>query len=48
VLENRLAVGAFVAGGLGAIAGALLVALNQPRPVEVVPAGSSVSLRVRF
>jgi hypothetical protein len=37
VLENRLAVGAFVAGGLGAIAGALLVALNQPRPVEVVP-----------
>jgi hypothetical protein len=48
VLENRLTIGALVAGGLGAVTGALLFALNQPRPVEIVPAGRSVSLRVRF
>jgi hypothetical protein len=47
-LENRLAIGAFVAGGLGAVAGALLAALNQPRPVEVQPARGGVSVLVRF
>lgn len=48
VLENQIAIGAFVAGGLGALTGAALLALNQPRPVEIVPGATSVSLRVRF
>jgi len=48
VLESRLATGSFIVGGLGAIAGAVLLALNQPRPVELVAARRGVGVLVRF
>lgn len=48
ILQDRLSIGAFAVGGLGVVAGGLLMALNQPRAVEVVPARDSVAVRVRF
>jgi len=47
-LENRIATGGFIAGGLAVVGGAVLLALNQPRPVEVIPARRGISVVVHF
>jgi hypothetical protein len=52
VLEDRLALGGFVVGGAAAIAGVVLVVLNQPRAVEIAPRpgpnGATLSATFRF
>jgi hypothetical protein len=47
-LERKLAIGGYVLGGLGAAAGAILLFLNQPRPVDIAPSGRGVTVMVRF
>jgi hypothetical protein len=37
--QNRLAVGAFVVGGLGVVAGTVLLVLNQPRRIRLDESG---------
>lgn len=48
VLEQRLAIGSYVLGGLALIASGVLYAINQPRPVDIVPARRGVAVIVRF
>lgn len=43
-LENRLAVGAFVVGGLTAVTGAVLTYMNRPQRVQLEESGRRVSV----
>ncbi|MBA2543296.1 MAG: hypothetical protein H0V17_26880 [Deltaproteobacteria bacterium] len=57
ILERRIAYGAYTAGGLAVIVGAVLLAVNQPRPVDarvttsavqLVPVHAGIGVSVRF
>lgn len=47
-LERRLAIGGYVAGAVGVVAGAFLLAINQPRRIEVAPRSRGVVVTLRF